>query len=187
MNAYPEYERIFKALQQCRDTSIPWSGVIFRSTSPHNYSRTEILSGEGSATSGGRWNPIGIKAVYGSLSPETAMAETLHYFRYHRIPIVKSMPRFFVAIKVSVSRSIDLRDSDRLRTLGVSQQEILDADWRMKITAGEESLTQAVGRAAFSAGIEALLAPAAAERTGTNVVIFPEILEPGSLFEVDSL
>ena len=187
MNAYPEYERIFKELQQCRDTSLPWSGVFFRSTSPHHYSRTEILSGEGSATSGGRWNPRGIKAVYGSLSSETAMAETLQYFRYHRIPIEKAMPRLFVAIKVSVSRSLDLRDSDRLRTLGVSQQEILDADWRMKISASEESLTQAIGRAAFSAGIEALLTPAAAERTGTNAVVFPDILQRGSLFEVDSL
>jgi len=187
MNAHPEYERIFKALQQFRDTSIPWSGVIFRSTSPHHYSHAAILSGEGSAKSGGRWNPIGIKAVYGSLSPETAMAETLQYFRYHRIPIEKAMPRLFVAIKVSVSRSLDLRDSDRLRTLGVSHQDILDTDWRLKISAGEESLTQAIGRAAFSIGIEALLTPAAAERTGTNAVIFPDILQPGSLFEVFSL
>jgi hypothetical protein len=113
------------------------------------------------------------------------MAETLQYFRYHRIPIVKAMPRLFVAIKVSVSRSLDLRDSDRLRTLGVSHQEILDTDWRLEISAGEESLTQAIGRAAFSIGIEALLTPAAAERTGTNAAIFPDMLQPGSVFEVD--
>jgi RES domain-containing protein len=186
MKAHPDHERIFKALQRFRDISIPWSGVIFRSTSPYHYSRAAILSGEGGARSGGRWNPIGIKAVYGSCTPETAMAETLQYFRYYQIPIEKAMPRLFVAIRVSVSRSLDLRDTDLLRTLGVSRQEILDTDWRFKISAGEESLTQAIGIGAFSIDIEALLVPAAAERTGTNAVIFPDILQPGSLFVVDS-
>ena len=115
------------------------------------------------------------------------MVETLQYFRYHRIPIIKSMPRSFIAINVSVSRSIDFLDAIRLQALGVSRDEILDLDWRMKMNAGEEPLTQAIGRAAFSVGIEALLAPAAADRTGTNVVIFPENLDAGSVFELDRL
>jgi RES domain-containing protein len=187
MNAYPEYEKIFKALQKHVGNCIPWSGVIFRSLRPHHYSRTAILSGEGSAKAGGRWNPIGIQAVYGGLSPETTMAEALHYSRYHGIKIEKSMPRFFVAINVSVGKALDFRAPDWLRAMGVSKDEILDIDWRKSIASGDEALTQAIGRAAFSVGIEALVAPSAADRTGTNVVIFPENLERGSSFEVDSL
>jgi len=184
MKSHSDYEKIFQALQGCMDRIAPWSGVIYRSTSPRYYSRNQILSGEGGSRRGGRWNPVGIKAVYGSLTPETAMAETLQLYRYRKIPIVEAMPKVFVAIEVSISRTLDLRNTDTLRILNVSLEEILDEDWRMKEERGEESLSQAIGRAAYSAGAEGILAPAAADRMGTNVVVYPEGLAAGSMMEV---
>jgi RES domain-containing protein len=184
MKPHAEYERITQLLHGQKEKAAPWTGVIYRSTSPRHFTPTGVLSGEGSSWRGGRWNPPGIKAVYGSLTPETAMTETLRHYRYYEIPIMDAMPKVFVAIKLSVQRSLDLTSSDALGILGVPLGEILDEDWRAKCKRMEESLTQAIGRAAFSAGFEALIAPSSEDRTGTNVIVYPDALSAASRFEV---
>jgi RES domain-containing protein len=63
------------------------------------------------------------------------------------------MPKVFVAIEVSVHRSLDLTSSDILTDLGLSQEEILEEDWREELRRKEEPLTQAIGGAAFLAGL----------------------------------
>ena len=40
----------------------------------------------------------------------------------------------------------------------------------------EESTTQAVGRAAFAAGVQGLIVPSKPDPTGINVLIFPQNL-----------
>jgi RES domain-containing protein len=184
MKPHAEYERITQLLHGEKEKAAPWTGVIYRSTSPRHFTPTGVLSGEGSSWRGGRWNPLGIKAVYGSLTPETAMTETLRHYRYYEIPIMDAMPKVFVAIKISVQRSLDLTSSDTLGNLGVSLGEILDEDWRAKCKRMEESLTQAIGRAAFSTGFEALIAPSSEDGTGTNVIVYPDALSAASRFEV---
>ena len=122
------------------------------------------------------WNPPGIKAVYGSLTPETAMAETLRQYRYFAIPIIDAMPKVFVAINSSVYRSLDLTSPGTLANLGISLGKVLDEDGRAKWNRMKESLTQAIGRAAFSAGFEALIAPSSADTRGTNAIVYPDAL-----------
>jgi RES domain-containing protein len=184
MKPHAEYERISRLLQEQKGSGVPWAGIIYRSTSLRHSTRTGILAGEGSSRRGGRWNPPGIKAIYGSLTPETAMAETLGHYRYYDISITDAMQRVFVAIEVSVNRVFNLTSPGILADQGPSLEEILDEDWREKVRRMEEPLTQAIGRAAFAAGFEALIAPSSADKVGTNVVIYLDALSSESKIEV---
>lgn len=84
------------------------SGEIYRSASPKYANSRDLLTGGGSRRFGGRWNPVGIAAVYGSLTPETAMEETLAHARYYGLPVHASMPRTFVAISFALKSVLDL-------------------------------------------------------------------------------
>ncbi|MBX9677791.1 MAG: RES domain-containing protein [Gemmataceae bacterium] len=74
------------------DSATPFAHTVFRSTSPKYATETDMFSGKGAEKSGGRRNPPGVAAVYASLTPETAMAETLAHHRYYGIPIENAMP-----------------------------------------------------------------------------------------------
>jgi len=58
--------------------------------------------------------------------------------------------------------------------LGVSDEELRREDWRKVQEQGFESLTQTLGRAAFTAKAEGLLALSARVPKGVNVVYFPQ-------------
>jgi RES domain-containing protein len=184
MEPHGIYDTAYRNLKSSRGQGTPWEGVIYRSVSPRYSSHAAIISGEGAARTGGRWNPPATKAVYGSLTPETAMAEALRHHRYYGIPITDVMPRLFVAIEVSVRRSMDLTDPALRAKLGLILEENLDEDWRREVQMMREPMSQAIGRAAFAAGIEVLLVPSSADRAGANVVVFPDLLSPGSRLTV---
>jgi RES domain-containing protein len=128
--------------------------------------------------------PIGIALVYASLTPETAMAETLAHNRYYGIPIEDAMPRTFVAIAVKVHRLLDLRVGDVRRRLQVSEDKILTVDWRAEMRAGREPITHQLARAAHTGPWEGLIVPSAADRDGHNLLIFPDKLGPDSTMTV---
>ena len=113
-------EAVFKRLLKL---TVPSADTIFRSVSVRHARLNDIASGEGSFCFGGRWNPPGIRANYGSLTPEAAMAETLASARYYGIPVHTTMPRVFVAMHAKFSRTLDLvipnfrRSQDFLVTL----------------------------------------------------------------------
>ena len=159
------------------------SGEIYRSASPKYATSRDLLTGGGSRKYGGRWNPVGIAAVYGSLAPETAMEETLAHSRYYGLPVHASMPRTFVAISFSLKSVLDLTDGQVRQMLGISDKRLLDCDWH---AAEETPITQSVGRAVYDADLEALLVRSAADRTGQNLVIFVGNLGRASSLEVIS-
>lgn len=134
----------------------------------------DLLTGEGSRLYGGRWNPKGIAVIYASLTPETAMAETLAHHRYYGIPIEDAMPRTFVAIEVKLTSVLDLRDGTIRQRLQVSETQILKTDWRTEVKAGGEPITQRLDRAVHSGVWEGSIVPSAAEPRGYNLLIFPE-------------
>lgn len=173
--------RLLAAIERCLADLQPWSGTAYRSTALAYQKPGEILSGEGSRRHGGRWNPRGeFAAVYASLDPETAMAETLAYFRYYRLPEHAAMPRVFWAIQAHLSCVLDLGSAEVCQLLAISRDSLTAEDWRRTSMTPAGSFTQALGRAAFSAGFEALLAPSAARPDGTNLVVFPANLETRS-------
>jgi RES domain-containing protein len=101
----------------------------YRSSTPKYATESDLLTGAGSKMHGGRWNPVGIAVMYNSLTPETAMAETLAQNRYFGIPIEESMPRVFVATLVKLQSVLDLRQGLVRQRLQVSQDRILAVDW----------------------------------------------------------
>lgn len=59
-------------------------------------------------------------------------------------------------------------------------ERALREDWRALQNRGSESISQAVGRAAYKVGLEGLLVPSLAAPGGGNLVAFPDRLRPGS-------
>ena len=183
MTSHPEFPRLAAAIR--RLPVRPWTGVAFRSASPAYAGSRDLLSGEGVRRHGGRWNPAGaFAAVYASLSPETAIAEALSHFRYYAIPEADAMPRVLVALEASLAALADLTDGRARRALRVSRRRMRGDGWRRAAEQGRESLTQAIGRAAFEAELEGLLVPSAADRRGTNLVVFPARLRAASRLAV---
>lgn len=183
MRPHPELERLAAAIRRTPPT--PWSGVAYRSASPAYAGSRDLLSGEGVRRHGGRWNPPGLfAAVYASLSPETALAEALAQFRHYGIPEADALPRVIAALEVRLAALSDLTAGGARRSLRVSRRRMRSDPWRRAQGEGRESLTQSIGRAAFEAGLEALLVPSAADPSGTNLVVFPARLHPGSRLSV---
>ena len=89
-----------------------------------------------------------------------------------------------MALDASLASLADLTDGSARRILRVSRRRLRSEPWRRAADAGREALTQAIGRAAFEAGLEALLVPSAANRAGANLVVFPERLRPDSRLAV---
>jgi len=183
MTPHPEFARLAEAVR--RLSSGPWKGIAYRSASPAYAGSRDLLSGEGVRRHGGRWNAAGaFPAVYASLTPETAIAEALGQFRYYGIPDADAMPRVLVALDASLAALADLTAGPARRILRVSRRRMRADSWRAAAERGRESLTQAIGRAAYEAEIEGLLVPSAVDRKGANLVFFPERLRAGSRLTV---
>jgi len=134
-----------------------------------------ILFGEGSYRNGGRWNAIeSFRAVYGSTDDVVALKESKANAEYANLPYPFRETRLVVALEVSLSRMVDLTSAQTLERLGVSDEELRREDWRKVQEQGFESLTQTLGRAAFTAKAEGLLALSARVPKGVNVVYFPQ-------------
>jgi len=165
-------------------------GTVYRSCAPKYATEKDLLTGEGSRRNGGRWNPVGLAVVYASLSPETALAETLAHNRYYGIPDAQAMPRTFVSLQVKLSSVLDLRIGTVRQRLQVSLDRILTLDWRQEIEMGRAPFTQTIGLSAQVLGLEGLIVPSAADSLGNNLLLFPENLKPGSevrILKPDSL
>jgi len=178
--------RLRTAVERCRFDWRPWSGIAFRSTAFRYQRAEEILSGEGSRRFGGRWNPRGeFAAVYASLDLETAMAEALAHFRYYHLPDRGLTPRVFWTVEARLRLVLDLRSQQLRRHLPASLAALRTEDWRRRAASPEGSITQALGRATFQAGIEGLLVPSTARPGGINLVVFPANLLPRSVLRVE--
>lgn len=184
--ADPTFEQLQARLARLAVSAVPFEGVVYRSSTPKYASESDLVTGEGSKRFGGRWNPVGIAVIYASLTPETAMAETLAHNRYYGVPVGDAMPRTFVAIDVKLKTVLDLRDGKVRQRLQVSEAQILAVDWRKEVKAGREPITQRLGRAAQAGGWEGLVVPSAADPAAYNLLIFPDQLTPDSFVRVQN-
>lgn len=159
---------------------------VYRSAAPEFATTSDLNTGEGARRFGGRWNPVGTASVYASLSPQTALEETLAHARYYSLPINTSMPRTFVAVDVKLEAVLDLTDGSNRSALRISEKRLLGCDWRAEVNSGNTPVTQEVGRIAAAVGLEAILVRSAADKSGHNVVVFPDNLKTSSHIAVVS-
>jgi RES domain-containing protein len=179
---HPDFPRLLEAMKVAAGRARPWAGTIFRSAPPKWAAGKEMLTGVGSMKSGARFNvPGSFPAIYGSTTPELAMIESLAYQRRAGLPLERAMPLVFKAISVDVERCLNLTDAAVLADMGVKLDQIRTETWWLFRARGEESLTQAIGRAAHACGMQALLAGSAhALDQGNNVIVLRDHLKPPS-------
>ena len=159
----------------------PWKGTIYRVTTLKYAGARTILFGEGSYQNGGRWNAIGsFRAVYGSTNDVAALAESKANAEYANLAYPFRETRLLVAVDVVLSRVVDLTVVETLETLGVTEEELQQEDWRKVQGQGFESFTQALGRAVFAAKGEGLVARSPRVEKGTNMAYFPQNKQRGS-------
>ena len=179
---HPEYARLARFFRRIRAEAESWSGAVFRSTTPSYARSADLVSGQGARLHGGRWNAPGTFATfYGSATPELAMDEVLHHFRHYGLDPATMGRRIFCVVEVRLEAVLDLTAGAMRRRLRVSGERMRTADWRRANDAGEEAITQAVGRAAFESGLEGLVVPPAPADEASNLVVFPANLAPGSV------
>lgn len=179
---HPDHDRLARFFRRVCAEAVPWQGEIFRSTTPAYARATDLASGLGALNHGGRWNAPGTFAtVYGAFTPEGAMAEVLAHFDYFGITPSRMGRRIFCVLETRLASVLDLTDGAFRRRLRVSEARMRGTDWRRAVDEGEESITQAVGRAAFESGLEGLVVPSAPTSGTRNLVLFPDNLRAESL------
>ena len=179
--AHPRQAAWRQAFAEHPEFIMPWQGDTFRFGSLRYLRPREILSGLGSFKVGGRFNaPGSFPAVYASLDKATAVAELDARARYYGLSADALQPSVLVAVEMRLQALVDLRQPAVLTALGITPDAIATCDWRAAQAAGREALTQALGRAAYENGLEALLVPSAQVPDGVNLVYFPGANRPGS-------
>ena len=155
----------------------PVLGEFYRVAGPRHTTAKEIVSGIGAFKSGGRWNNPGtMSVVYASVEPETALREANEHFRYRNMPVSKGFPKVVVALAVKLERVLNFTDVTLASLMPELMSSLLAEDWRALMARGEMSSSQAMGRAAFEAGLQGLLVPSKPDPTGVNLLVFPELL-----------
>jgi RES domain-containing protein len=181
-----DYGRLELAMNGAARYLLRWDGIIYRSAPPKWAAGRDMLTGAGSMKSGARFNAAGSFAmVYGSTTPELAMIESLAFQRRAGLPVEQAMPLVFKAISVHVERLIDLGDARVLAALGVPATSLLAEAWWLARLRGEESLTQAIGRAVHANRIQAIsVASAHSAAHGHNILLLPDHISPPSELKV---
>jgi RES domain-containing protein len=181
----PVVQHLFDQIKDCVSKAVAFDDVIYRSCGVKYANEKDFLSGDGAAYGGGRWNPPGIRAVYGSLDVMTATKESYQNLIDAGFKDKNIKPRVIAGATVKVERLLNLTDANIRRKLGFRLDELLDEDWKGIQLGGEESWTQAIGRGCREAGFEGLIVPSARNRPkGKNLVIFPDELAKGSSCKV---
>ena len=169
----PRYAEFRAVLAAHPEWLVQWSGCFFRFQTIQFPSAKDILSGAGAKQRGGRWNPSGLAAIYGSTTDTAALEEAKANDHYYGIET--KTPRLVVAIQAKVAHILDLTSPAIRRQLGITLAELAGEDWRKLLQSGQESLSQALGRAAASTGASGLLVRSAAVHQARNIILFPPL------------
>jgi RES domain-containing protein len=167
----PRFAELRGTLNAHPDWLKPWSGIFFRFQTVDFPAAKDVLSGQGARQRGGRWNQPGISTLYGSTTDNAALEESKANDRYYGM--VTTSPRLLVAVDAQLVGVLDLTSAAIRRTLGITLKELAAEDWRKLLQSGQESTSQALGRAAAATGASGLLARSASVHLGVNVVVFP--------------
>ncbi len=186
----PEVIELFETIAALYPGAGGFDGQIVRSVAMKYATKKDFFSGAGAAKWGGRWNPVGIEAIYASLDPITAAHEAYQNFASYGFPLTTIEPRVTAGGKIALDKVLDLVDAKVCSKLGFTKKELVEEDWKAIQAGGEESWTQAIGRGARMAGFQALIVPSARHKPGKNIVVFEENLGEGVdivIFAADQL
>ncbi|MCE2966700.1 MAG: RES family NAD+ phosphorylase [Phycisphaerales bacterium] len=155
-------------------------GVVFRAVKPAYASLEDLLSGAGSRVHGSRWIAPGTLAVlHAAGTPEGAVREALAQYRRYGVKLPDALHLVLRGVRLRLRRVLDLRDRDVCGALGVSLEDLRNVEWERANREHAEALTQAIGRLSAAVGFSGLRVPSAADRSGTNVVVFVTRLGEG--------
>lgn len=156
---------------------VRFDGTVFRATNPKYSELPDLISGKGAKLKGSRWNAPGqMRVLHASDSPESALTEALATYRRFAIPIPSDLHIVVRAIHVDARSFLDLREGEFRQSIRVSEERLLSIDWEQENAGGQESVSQAVGRAAAEAGFCGLITPSAAVPDATNTAVFVDCL-----------
>lgn len=125
--------------------------------------RETITSTSGARQYGGRWNPIGIGALYTAIQRETALAE----FTQNVEAQEPSPPTVMVSLIINAAAVADFTNPAFRVALGVELADLVRTRGEM-----DYRTPQYLGALAYGHPIDAVLVPSAAKPGGTNLVLF---------------
>lgn len=162
------------ALQDLIKKSKPLSGTYFRSVEQTFMDPSQLLNGRGTELYGGRFAPVGMKAIYLADSDQGASAEVLT--RKKRLGgasqiTLDKYPRVIFAIDVKLERVVSLVRKPRNPTLSMIRTNSFQDDL---------GYSQEVGQFVASHAIQGLLFKRAIG-TGFNLVIFLDNCTSGQI------
>lgn len=169
----PEVLELFETIAHMFPGAVGFDGTIMRCVGAKYAKAKDFFSGAGAAKCGGRWNRVGMEAIYASLDVITATHEAYQNFVAFGFPLTSIQPRVTAGATVSLEKVLELTDAKVRSRIGFTLTELIHEDWRGLQAAGDESWTQAIGRGCLLAGFEAIIVPSARHRNGKNIVIFP--------------
>lgn len=127
-----------------------FQGVVYRAHHP----RWAFAPGSGdrAARFGGRFNPVGLPALYTALRLETAWLEAQQAFPF------KAQPMTMVAYRVDCADMADLTDGATRTRLGVTP-EMLACPWEDLVDRGEVPPGWTLARRLTGLGVAGLIVP----------------------------
>jgi len=180
----PRYDALVGILRRHRKFLRPWQGDGFRSAALQ-YARSEkLIDGNGAYRHGSRWSaPRAFRCVNLSTAVDTAWQESHALASYYGLKEAILRPRVLAGVHLKLQQVFNLiKNAGLAHEVGLT--EVLAEDWRTVNDGGSESLGQALGRAAHHLGAEAIIAPSAQVKGGSNIMVFPESLRPRSQIQV---
>jgi RES domain-containing protein len=170
-------------LAQHLDLHRTWSGIVYRGTRTEFAGDDDFLSGDGSLFHGGRWNaPEVCRAVYTSLEHTTVVEEASAGAR--QFGILDALPMTIRAVRCGLHLVVDFTTEAAPAALALDLAAVMAEEWRARNREGSEALSQALGYACDSVGLEGMVVPSALG-SSSNLVIFPDNLKRHSRLTLD--
>lgn len=145
----------------------PLDGTYFRSVAFRYFHPDDLISGEGTRQHGGRFVPVGVRAVYASAEEDTALREVTQRKTAlggeHRID-VGEYPRMIYLLSISTQRNLDLTDRPDKQV-----EQVV----RRCLAGGGHAASQELAAIWIKKGIESVVFPSATG-AGKNVAVYLE-------------
>jgi len=182
---HPRYHELFQAIRENRSQlTIAWDQAVYRSVDLKWANPAHLIDGAGTLKHGSRWMLHQQTAVVHASSTESiALKESRQRLKRSGIRRPKKKPRVIVEISARLHRVLDLKLLTR-HSPWLEMNELMLEDWEKINDRQFESLSQALGRAAWSINCEGLVVPSVADGRGRNLIWFPQKLLKDSKLEI---